>query len=101
MDEEYADPGEDDPDDEAELCAAEDDRQHRWIASVLADDVNGPHGESERRVVGEYVKAAVEGHGPLGGEMPGEVAAMYASCLADAAESLAKQLRNGPPRDFT
>lgn len=69
------------------------DEKRAAVAALLRAELEGCHGESERRAAAEFVRDALAG-GP--DEDPVAAAADLAESLADAATALARAVRNLP-----
>lgn len=104
----------DDEDDDASdpdrTLTEEEVRQARslaWAEEVVFDELDGPHGQSERRAVGHFLDDFLADFGPGGpnafdpGETPHEAADEVARSLARFALAVAQRLAAGPPDDWT
>lgn len=61
------------------------------LSELLRDEIDGPHGESERRAAAEFVRDAMSGNDY---DDPVEAAADLAESLAEACTSLAERIRS-------
>ena len=69
----------------------------KQVENFLDSEVNGKHGESERRAVARFVLDAMAGNSP-GDRPPAEWAAEMADYLADVAQDTAAEIRGLKPR---